>query len=242
MHTALLQMAPVLAAEKSHVPFYIAGGVLVAWAILISMAVGMRKGSFPENDGQQRVVMGISAVLVLAALVTAVATSGSPEKTEEAGAAGLASPNNGETESRAATPAPSTTASSAAPETTPAPKTTGEGQPTATTGTPTPASSPAAGKTTKLMQAADPGGQLAFEKQELVAKAGTVTIEFMNASPVEHNLTIEEASKKVVGATPTFVGGKRSLTLKLAPGTYTFFCSVPGHRQAGMEGKLKVVP
>jgi uncharacterized cupredoxin-like copper-binding protein len=69
-----------------------------------------------------------------------------------------------------------------------------------------------------------------------------VTIEFMNASPVEHNLTIEEASKKVVGATPTFVGGKRSLTLKLAPGTYTFFCSVPGHRQAGMEGKLKVVP
>ena len=62
-----------------------------------------------------------------------------------------------------------------------------------------------------------------------------------NMSPVEHNLTIEEANKKVVGATPTFVGGKRTLTLKLSPGTYTFFCSVPGHRQAGMEGKLKVV-
>jgi plastocyanin len=223
VHTALLQMAPVLAAEKSHVPFYIAGGVLVAWAILISMAVGMRKGSFPENDGQQRVVMGISAVLVLAALVTAVLTSGSPEKATAASA-----------ETTTPAPAAAETTTSSTPEQT-------KSKPTATTGTPTPASSPAAGKTTKLTQAADPGGQLAFEKQELVAKAGTVTIEFMNASPVEHNLTIEEASKKVVGATPTFVGGKRSLTLKLSPGTYTFFCSVPGHRQAGMEGKLKVV-
>ena len=46
---------------------------------------------------------------------------------------------------------------------------------------------------------------------------------------------------KVLGATPTFVGGKRTLTLKLTPGDYTFYCSVPGHRQAGMEGKLKVV-
>lgn len=228
MHSALIQMAPVLAAEKSHVPFYIAGGVLVAWAILISMAVGMRKSSFPENDGQQRLVMGISAVLVLAALVTAVATSGSPEK-ETASAATTTTP----------APAAAETTTTAAPETTPAPTQT-KSQPTATTGTPTPASSPAA-KTTKLTQAADPGGQLAFEKQELVAKAGTVTIEFANASPVEHNLTIEEANKKVVGATPTFVSGKRTLTLKLAPGTYTFFCSVPGHRQAGMEGKLKVV-
>ncbi len=235
MHSALIQMAPVVAAEKSHVPFYIAGGVLVAWAILISMAVGMRKSSFPENDGQQRLVMGISAVLVLATLVTAVVTSSSPSK-ETASAATTTTPAP-EAAETTTTATPETT-TSAASETTPAPTKT---QPTATTGTPTPASSPA-GKTTKLTQAADPGGQLAFEKQELVAKAGTVTIEFANASPVEHNLTIEEANKKVVGATPTFVSGKRTLTLKLSPGTYTFFCSVPGHRQAGMEGKLKVVP
>ncbi len=68
-----------------------------------------------------------------------------------------------------------------------------------------------------------------------------MTIEFANTSPVEHNFSVEE-NKKVLGATPTFVGGKRTLTLKLSPGTYTFYCSVPGHRQAGMEGKLKVVP
>jgi plastocyanin len=232
VHLAL-QLAPVLAAEKSKVPFYIAGGVLVVWALLISMAVGMRRDRFPADDAQQRTVMGISAVLVLAALVTAVVTGGTPEKTEEAGAAGLASPSNGETESTSAPPAPATTTTATAPG---APATT---TPKATTGTPAPPSSPA-GKTTDLKLAADPGGQLAYETQQLTAKAGTVSIEFANASPVEHNVTIAEGSK-ILGATPTFVGGKRTLTLKLTPGDYVFYCSVPGHKQAGMEGKLKVV-
>ena len=44
----------------------------------------------------------------------------------------------------------------------------------------------------------------------------------------------------MLGATPTFKGGSRTLTLKLKPGTYKFFCTVPGHRQAGMEGTLTV--
>jgi uncharacterized cupredoxin-like copper-binding protein len=60
-----------------------------------------------------------------------------------------------------------------------------------------------------------------------------------NMSPVEHNVTIAQGST-VLGATPTVQGGSRSLSLKLKPGTYTFYCSVPGHRQAGMEGTLTV--
>jgi uncharacterized cupredoxin-like copper-binding protein len=52
-------------------------------------------------------------------------------------------------------------------------------------------------------------------------------------------VTIAEGSK-VLGATPTFAGGSKTLTLKLRPGKYTFYCSVPGHRQAGMEGTLNV--
>ena len=60
-----------------------------------------------------------------------------------------------------------------------------------------------------------------------------------NMSPVEHDVAIAEGSK-VLGQTPTFVGGSKTLTLKLKPGTYTFYCTVPGHRQAGMEGKLTV--
>jgi uncharacterized cupredoxin-like copper-binding protein len=60
-----------------------------------------------------------------------------------------------------------------------------------------------------------------------------------NMSPLEHNVTIASGST-VLGATPTFRGGSKTLTLSLKPGTYVFYCSVPGHRQAGMEGTLTV--
>jgi plastocyanin len=222
-----LQLAPVLAAEKSKVPFYIAGGVLVAWALLISMGVGMRRPDFPSNLSQQRAVMGVSAVLVLIAVAMAVVTSGGSKDTSEAKAAAPTAP---------ATTTPSTPA---APAEAPAGGATTSTQPTATTGTPPPASSPAAAQPTALALAADPGGQLTYDAKTLTAKAGTVSIVMANMSPVEHNVTIAEGSK-VLGSTPTFVGGSKTLTLKLKPGTYTFYCSVPGHRQAGMEGKLTV--
>jgi plastocyanin len=90
-----------------------------------------------------------------------------------------------------------------------------------------------------LKLAADPGGLLSFDTKQLSAKAGAVTIAFTNASPVEHNVTVAQGTA-VVGATPTFTGGSKTLTLNLKPGTYTFYCSVPGHRQAGMQGTLKV--
>ena len=60
-----------------------------------------------------------------------------------------------------------------------------------------------------------------------------------NGGPIEHDVTIAQGSH-VLGATPVFVGGSRTVTLSLGAGTYTFYCSVPGHRQAGMEGTLSV--
>jgi uncharacterized cupredoxin-like copper-binding protein len=84
-------------------------------------------------------------------------------------------------------------------------------------------------------------GQLSYNKTSLTApKAGEVSIDFTNASPLGHNLTVESSAGKVIGATPTFQGGSKTLTLDLKAGTYKFFCSVPGHRQAGMEGTLTV--
>ncbi len=94
------------------------------------------------------------------------------------------------------------------------------------------------GKTLQL--AADPSGQLKFDKTSLSASAGKVTVHFSNASPVGHNLTIASSGGSVVGATPTFQDGSKALTVRLRPGTYTFYCSVPGHRQAGMQGTLVV--
>src|SRR5262249_15598469 len=107
---------------------------------------------------------------------------------------------------------------------------------TAKKAAPAPAPAPAV---TKLSLEANTGGQLAYNTKQLQAKAGTVTIDFTNASPVEHNVTILQGSTQV-GATPTFTGGAKSLTVQLKAGTYTFYCSVPGHRQAGMEGTLTV--
>ncbi|HEX3392350.1 MAG TPA: hypothetical protein VHS55_07280 [Solirubrobacteraceae bacterium] len=76
MHILLTQLAPVLAAAKSKTPFYIAGGLLVAWALLLSLGIGLRKPDFPSNLRGQRAISVVSAVLVVITLTMAVATSG----------------------------------------------------------------------------------------------------------------------------------------------------------------------
>jgi uncharacterized cupredoxin-like copper-binding protein len=54
-------------------------------------------------------------------------------------------------------------------------------------------------------------------------------------------LTISRGSGGTqIGATPTFSGGSKTLTVTLKPGTYTFFCSVPAHAAAGMTGTFTV--
>lgn len=101
---------------------------------------------------------------------------------------------------------------------------------------------PSAGNGTNVLSlAAAPSGQLKFDKSSLAAKAGKVTIAFTNRAPEGHNLTIQQGTNgKVIAATPTFSGATRTLVVDLKPGTYTFFCSVPGHRMGGMQGTLKV--
>jgi plastocyanin len=233
VHTLTVHLTPILAAEKGKAPFFIAGAVLVAWALFVSLALGLRNANFPGNLGGQRVVSAISAVLVLAALVTAVTTSGGEE---EAGAE-----NAEAAAAKTQTQFGENTPDTALPEsaTAEAPK-SGEAQaPKATTGTPAPPSSPAAHATSKLKLVANPAGQLSYDTKQLSAKAGEVTIDFTNASPVEHDVAIAQGAS-VAGKTPVFTGGSKTLAVKLKPGTYTFFCTVPGHRQAGMEGTLTV--
>ena len=240
MHTLAVQIAPVLAAEKSKVPFYIAGGLLVLWALTVSLGLGLRKPEFPGSLTGQRIVGTITAVLVIAAVSTAVITSGTPAASGQSGSVASESKATEQQAPSSGTSSPGASAtkqpgSSRSPAgTTPAAK-----SPTASTGRPAPASSPAASATTKLKLAANPAGQLAYDTKQLSAKAGTVTIEMTNMSPIEHDVAVSEGSK-ILGQTPVFSGGSKSVTLKLKPGTYTFFCTVPGHRQAGMEGTLSV--
>lgn len=104
------------------------------------------------------------------------------------------------------------------------------------------AAAPAGGAASgNIALATDPSGQLKFSTDSLTAKAGTIHIAFTNKSPLGHNLTLVKSSGGAeIAATPTFSGATRTLTVKLAAGTYTYYCSVPGHRMAGMQGTLTV--
>jgi plastocyanin len=186
--------------DRSKTLFFIAAGLLVAWALLVS-AVGIRSTKFPASNSQGRAAMAITAVLVVFAAVMAVYTAKTPPgaKPYRTGAV-----TNG-----------------VAPTATPV----------------VPVSKPTNGP---LKLAADPSGQLAYNTKTLTAASSNVKIDFMNSSPLMHNVTIANAAGKVLGATKTFEGGTQSLSVHLPPGTYTFYCSVPGHEQAGMKGTLTV--
>ncbi len=87
---------------------------------------------------------------------------------------------------------------------------------------------------------ADPSGALAYTTTDVTAKAGNDTIEFDNPSSTGHDVVIEDESGNEVAKTDIISGSTATTSADLKPGTYTFYCSVPGHREAGMEGTLTV--
>jgi plastocyanin len=184
--------------DRSKTLFFIAAGLLVAWAVFVS-AIGIRSERFPSSARQGRLLTAGTAALVAFAVAMAVATAKTPP-----GVPPYKSPvvTNGV--------APQVTPVNAAPTNGP------------------------------LQLSANPQGQLAYNTTALSAGSSHVTIDFTNHSPLDHNVTIANAQGKVLGPTPTFMGGTKVLTLNLPPGTYTFYCSVPGHEMAGMKGTLTV--
>jgi plastocyanin len=84
------------------------------------------------------------------------------------------------------------------------------------------------------------GGTLAFDQKDVTANAGNVTVSFDNKQSTPHDVTIEDSSGKELAKTDLISSQTATTTANLQPGTYTFFCSVPGHREAGMEGTLTV--
>ena len=115
-----------------------------------------------------------------------------------------------------------------------------------TSAAPAPASTQAAapassGGASALALKAQESNGLSFDKKTLTAKAGKVTITMDNPSgdSQPHAISIDgngvDASGQI--AQP---GGSSKVTATLKPGTYTFYCPVGSHRQAGMEGTLTV--
>jgi plastocyanin len=90
---------------------------------------------------------------------------------------------------------------------------------------------------------ADPGGDLAYTADEVTAKEGNVTIEFTNPQPTPHNVKVEALPSHGSVTTRTIKDGFDAITITLnAKEKFIFYCTVPGHRKAGMEGIVKVKP
>jgi plastocyanin len=235
--------------------FYVCGGILAVSAITVTF-VGLKASKFPGRAMPLVVIW--FAVFVLGATTFAVRYSGEEqearaaeleqagEEIEEAESAGGfeneggalgGEREEGEEEAEEAEEAPKeeepvgpTEGSQEKPKGEQGGKGASQGAPAGSKG------SAAAATTLKL--AADPAA-LAFDKTALDAEAGKVTIDFDNPSAIEHNVVIEEDGKELAGFEP-ITEGEKSLSADLEAGTYTFFCSVPGHREAGMEGTLTV--
>jgi uncharacterized cupredoxin-like copper-binding protein len=126
----------------------------------------------------------------------------------------------------------------------------GSSKKSSSSSTSTPAPAASSSSTTSSSSSASSGGLklqavetngLAFDRKTLTAKAGKVTLTMDNGSSnaQQHGIAVEgkgvDKDGKVVQP-----GGTSTVTVTLKPGTYAFYCPVPGHKQAGMEGKLTV--
>ena len=85
-------------------------------------------------------------------------------------------------------------------------------------------------------------GSLVFQPNGLSAKPGNITITYDNPSQVPHSIAVATSDGNVLGEVQPFTAGKESVDLtNVAAGKYVFYCTVPGHREAGMEGNLTVL-
>jgi plastocyanin len=86
---------------------------------------------------------------------------------------------------------------------------------------------------------AAPSGALAYEFGSAEAPAGPLTINSVNESSIPHNIALEGSGVNEEGEVVQD-GGTSTVEAEVRPGEYTFYCSVPGHREGGMEGTLTV--
>ena len=197
--------------------FYWLGGALVLAALGIAAIWIRGRASFPPNRAV--LVLGTAAFAAIVIGTTAFAVVNAQDEQEH---------RDKELAEEEAT----------AEQEAPPPAPGGQPQP-AGGGKQQPPQPPAAAATLDVTSPSD--GSLVFDPDGLEAKAGSLTIAYSNPSPVPHSLAVENADGNLVGETQIFSGGEQEVTLNdLTAGEYVFFCTVPGHREAGMEGDLTV--
>ena len=205
--------------------FYFAGIALVIAALVIAYVGISAAATFPPSRPLLAAGIAVFAVIVGTTMAFAVDLSEEEQAHRESELAGeVASPSASGQEEAPADEGASTETPAGQPQASEG----GEQQPPQPTETTLDVSSPE-------------DGSLVFEPNGLEANPGNLAITYSNPSAVPHNLTVATANDNVLGETPTFTDGDESLELtSLAPGKYVFYCSVPGHREGGMEGDLTV--
>lgn len=201
--------------------FFVCGIALAVSAVVVSF-IGLRVKSFPGKAGP---FVALAFAVLLCATATFAVLHAKDE--DKAKAAELTKANE-EAEKEEASPVEEE--SKAAPE--PGPKDENKVAP---------APKPEAGAKAPggTLQLAASETDLAFDKTSLTSKPGKVTIDFDNPSALEHNVAIEQNGKEIA-VSETLAEGETSVSADLAPGTYTYLCTIPGHAEAGMEGTLVV--
>jgi plastocyanin len=196
--------------------FYVFGFALVLSALALS-AVGLRSRGFPASRIALAGAVAYFVVLVGATSTFAVLNAREEQRVRDAEHAEEAADAESVSEEVQTQP--------------------GEGAPPGGGKHPPGAEAPPRPETVEVSSPAD--GSLIFEPEALTAKAGTVTIEYDNPSPVDHSVAIEEGSK-TLAESEIVTEAITSATADLEPGEFVFYCTVPGHREAGMEGTLTV--
>jgi plastocyanin len=203
--------------------FYILGGCLAGLAVITAF-LGLRSEKFP---GRFAPLVALGFIALIGATTTYAVLNGQDE--QEARATELEKAGEEvEAEEENPTPVEEEGAEEEGAE---------AGQPEGGA-KPAPAPAKAKGPGGTLQLAASPT-EIAFNKKALHSRPGKVTIDFTNPSALEHDVAIEQNGKQIA-VSPRITNGKTSISAELAPGEYTFLCTVPGHAEAGMEGTLTV--
>ena len=85
------------------------------------------------------------------------------------------------------------------------------------------------------------GNELAYNPETATATVGSVNITLDNTGALEHNIVWVEEGDPENPFVYTAPGESASNTHDFdAPGEYQFYCSIPGHREAGMTGALTI--
>ena len=204
--------------------FYVLGSCLTVLAIVVT-AIGLRGSEKFPSRAAMRAGVALFAVLVVATAYFAVAYSVDEQEHREAELAAEES-EEGATELPGGGEVPTPDAGQAEgtpPGESPAPQTT-------------PPAAKGPGGTIAL--AADPT-QIAYDKTSLTSKPGQVTIDFDNPAQIAHDVAVEQGGQELAKS-DLITNSETSVSADLGAGEYVFYCSVPGHREAGMQGTLTV--